>query len=618
MPSRTTSPQSGLQQGNQIDKLDFDASRQKTTSPTLKLDEPSGPSESGEGRGQRLIRDDGSFFSDVVDGVIERDRRAMRQRLTKYIAFASAVLSCLCAGSITAFSLYGPLFLRHLRYSQYQVNAVSTTAELAMYLPVPLAGWLCDRYNPRPLSAFAGVCFGLGYALAAGVYRAGPVRVMYRLVPESNIYELKKEGWPFGVMIFAFVLIGLGTMSMYLTAVTTCAKNFGKGRHKGITLAIPIAAFGLSGLWQSLVGSYCFKDESADGNVDVFRYFCFLSGLLFAVGIIGSLCLRIVGEEQMIEDAMDEMERSGIFEEEQRSLLHRDEGISSENNYGSTAPRPNRDDTESVISKESSRLHRSKFWRQKYRLLNTETRLFLSDSTAYLLAAGFFLTSGPGEAYLNNIGTLIHTVYPPATNPPNNNSPAVHVSIVALTSTIARLATGTLADLAGPSKPSDETPVWSRSRARRGPITLPRPVILIVSAGLFSIGQILLATPLVQTHPLTLTLNTALVGFGYGAIFSLTPMIISVVWGVENFGTNWGIVATMPAIGAALWGVIYSAVYSAGRDKQPNTLGEGKGQECYGSQCYQSTFAAMAVASWIAIVLWILAWRGWRRRGVVV
>lgn len=570
MPSRSSSRSV---KPDSIDKLDFDANRRPpSTNDSTALSSPTG-----------LLRDDESFFSNIVDGVIERDRRKMRRQVLKYTSFASAILSCLCAGSITAYSLYGPLFLKHLHYTQYQVNAVSTTAEVAMYLPVPLFGYLCDRYNPRPLSLGAGCSFGLGYLLAALTYQAGP--------SESE------GGWPFATMVLAFIGVGCGTSCMYLSAVTTCAKNFGRGKHKGIALAMPIAAFGLSGLWQSQIGSHFFTPEKG-GDTDVFRYFLFLAGLLFAVGLIGAVGLRVVNEEELIDEAVEELERSGLLEDSslfQRSTLHDAENT---NGYGTLTP-----SARSTSSLHGSKPHEPSTSLKKTLLLNTETRLFLTDPTMWLLAAGFFLTTGPGEAFINNLGTIIHTLYPPSTPIPPSNSPATHVSIVALTSTIARLLTGTLSDLLAPTT---TTPSSHR-------FTISRLTFLLLSTLLFSLGQLLLATGLVQTHPTLFPLASALVGLGYGAIFSLTPIITSAVWGVRNFGTNWGLVAVVPAAGAAIWGAVYSAVYQAGVGRDEG--GEGM---CFGVRCYRGTFWAMAVASWVAFGLWAGAWRGWRRRGVAV
>lgn len=523
----------------------------------------------------------------------------MRLHVLKYASFASAILSCLCAGSITAYSLYGPLFLKHLRYSQFQVNAVSTTAELAMYLPVPLFGYLCDRYNPRPLSLGAGVFFGVGYLLAALTYHAGP--------PKSE------GGWPFAVMLVAFVGVGMGTSCMYLSAVTTCAKNFGRGKHKGIALAMPIAAFGLSGMWQSQVGSHFFAqtEDERNGDVDVFRYFLFLAGLLFAVGLVGAVGLRVVGEDEMIDDAVDELERDGLLEDSpflQRSLLHDGEHPNG-NGYGTLSPNHRDAETSSLTSKPRD----SDSALKKTMLLNTETRMFLTDPTMWLLAAGFFLTTGPGEAFINNLGTIIHTLYPPSASIPPSNSPATHVSIVALTSTLARLLTGTLSDLLAPTTTTTTNPDVG---ANKKPFTVSRMSFLLTSTLLFSLGQLLLATTAVQSHPPLFPLVSALVGLGYGAIFSLTPIIVSVVWGVQNFGTNWGIVAVVPAAGAAIWGAVYSGVYQAGVERS-RIMGE-EGQLCHGVGCYQSTFWAMTGASWVAVGLWVWAWRRWRARDIPV
>ncbi|KAL6719456.1 putative monocarboxylate transporter mch1 [Lecanora helva] len=576
--SSSTSSTSGERR---IDTLDFDSNR-RTPSTTLDSSKPSSPN--------GLLRDDESFFSDVVEGAVERDRRKMRRQILKYASFANAILNCLCAGSITAYSLYGPLFLKHLHYTQYQVNIVSTVAEIAMYLPVPLFGYLCDRYNPRPLSLAAGCLFGLGYLLAALTYHAGP--------------QHSEGGWPFAIMVIAFVGVGCGTSCMYLSAVTTCAKNFGKGKHKGLALAIPIAAFGLSGMWQSQVGSRFFTPIKG-GDTDVFRYFLFLAGLLFAVGLIGAVGLRIFNEEELLEDAVEDLERSGLLRDDsliQRSLIHDGEDT---NGYGtisssarSTSPSP---------SKKLSGLPRPNAPLKKA-LLNAETRIFLTDNTMWLLAGGFFLTTGPGEAFINNLGTVIGTLYPPPSSPPSSNSPATHVSIVAVTSTIARLLTGTLSDLLAPA---------SQSKSRS--CTISRLSFLLSSTVLFSLGLILLASGLIQSFPHLFPLVSALIGLGYGAVFSLTPIIVSVVWGVQNFGTNWGIVAVVPAAGAAIWGAIYSAVYQAGVDGgRSGGQRADEGQFCFGAQCYQATFWGMAGASWAAIMLWGLAWRLWRRKGIAV
>ena len=66
-----------------IDTLDFDSHR--------KL--PSINDDSGTSTPHGLLRDDESLLSEVVDGIIERDRRTMRRTVIKYFSFGCAIFS---------------------------------------------------------------------------------------------------------------------------------------------------------------------------------------------------------------------------------------------------------------------------------------------------------------------------------------------------------------------------------------------------------------------------------------------------------------------------------------------------------------------------------------------
>ncbi|KAF2463337.1 MFS monocarboxylic acid transporter-like protein [Lindgomyces ingoldianus] len=595
---------------NGIDKLDY----RPAASPRRPLLHPDPESDSNRPSQDNSYA--GSFFEQVAEGIMERDRERLQRQFVRWLSFVWAVVNCLCAGSITAYSLYGHLFQSRLHYTQFQVNIVSICAELGMYLPVSVFGYLCDRLGPGVPSFLSGIMFGLGYALAAFAYHSGPP-------PSAG-----GHGWAFGVMVLAFVGVGMGTSCMYLSAVTTCAKNFGRGNAKGIALAVPIAAFGLSGMWQSQVGSRLLFERNPDGgrgDVDVFRYFLFLAITLLCVGIIGAFTLRIVDEEGLIDDAVEELERSGLLA--QNEFFSRAASI---HGYGTMETRDLSDSTFDFLQTEADRLkqHAEEEARKKTWLLNEETRRYLTDSSMWWLAAGFFLVTGPGEAFINNLGTVIGTLSPPHTA--SRTSPATHVSIVAITSTVARLITGTLSDILAPvalayqhhrgPESVDNSLASLPPRPRK--FTVSRIIFLLTFAFILSLGQLLLASGVIQNHASRFAAVSTLIGAGYGAVFSLTPIVVSVVWGVENFGTNWGILAMTPAAGATLWGAIYAAVYqrAAGTNK-PGVERDPNDVLCYGSKCYAPTFWAMAVSVWVACGLWIWAWRGpvgWKRRGIVV
>jgi hypothetical protein len=290
---------------------------------------------------------------------------------------------------------------------------------------------------------------------------------------------------------------------------------------------------------------------------------------------------------------------------------------------------------------EDAKAHEEEEARKKTWLLNEETSRFLKDHTMWWLAAGFFFVSGmspvldtttksnkrtgPGEAFITNLGTIIGTLYPPTEDPIRiPTTAATHVSIVAITSTIARLVFGTLTDLLAPVSVGHHYQSAANSLSSLPPrrrFTISRITFLIITALLLSLGQVLLASGLIQGHAERFWLISTLIGSGYGAIFSLTPLIITVIWGVENFGTNWGIVAMVPALGATVWGIVYSNVYQWAAEKASFRSDLKEDVLCYGQECYAATFWAMAVSVWIGCGLWVWAWKGrdgWSRRGIAV
>lgn len=556
-----------------------------------------------------------------------RGRHSLRSAaFLRTVSFFSSVIAALCAGSITVFSLYGHIFQERLHYTQLQVNGLSIGSSIALYLPVSALGYLCDRAGARPLAFLAAVLFGGGYAIAAATYRKLDIETANGLRgKEGRLIIIGDDGleiatgradWTYPLMVFAFICVGVGTCSLYLAAVATNAKNFGKGRHRGLALAVPIAAFGLSGLWLSQVGSNVFYERHPDGgkgDLDVFRFFIFLAVLLMAVGIVGGFTLRVVDEDDIIEEAVEELERSGLLNRSSLVEGRRHGYGTADLSRDEEAPNGDATGLEASVHDEA--------WRKKQWVLNAETQRFLMDRTMWCLALGFLLIIGPGEAFINNLGTVIGTLYPPTrdyvTAP---TSPSTHVSIVAITSTVARLLTGSLTDLLAPSPSTQHYQVDTTGRppfVRR--LSVSRVAFLLFFAVILSIGLVTLASGVIQGHGERFWFVSGFVGAGYGAVFSLTPIIITVIWGVENFATNWGIVAMFPALGATFWGLVYSGVYQAGAK---SSLGQEEGDVfCYGQQCYAATFWSMTVTVWAACFLILFAWKGpggWSQRGIII
>ena len=69
-----------------IAALDFDANRK---APSLDTD----ISRDGRSSPPGLLRDDESLLSNVVDGIIQKDRRKIKAQVSRYLSYASAILS---------------------------------------------------------------------------------------------------------------------------------------------------------------------------------------------------------------------------------------------------------------------------------------------------------------------------------------------------------------------------------------------------------------------------------------------------------------------------------------------------------------------------------------------
>ncbi|KAI4869126.1 putative transporter MCH1 [Hypoxylon rubiginosum] len=535
-----------------------------------------------------------------------------RTRALRAVAFVVSIVAALGAGSITVFSLYGHLFQSRLHYTQFQINGIASAMSISMYIPVPVIGYLCDRVGPSPLSFLSAVLLGGGYGLAAGMYHKGLAEV------SDGVKGVKTT---FPPMIFAFMVIGVGTSALYLSAITTCAKNFGKGKYRGLMLVAPIASFGLSGMVLSQIGSrilYETQPDGSRGDVNVFYFFLFLCVLLAALGLIGTFTLRIVDEKDLIDEAVEELERSGLLEGSEvfRRRADQNYGTIDGNIEEAGLIDPARDDDDD--DDDNDRL--KKAW-----LLNAETRSFLSDHTMWWFAVGFWLIIGPGEAFINNLGTVIGTLYSP-TMKSNETSAATHVSIMATVSTVARLLAASLSDLLSPSPHSQhvQTGFPSSLPLLRQKLSVSRIALFIAAAIILSIGTLVLASGVVQDHAERFWIVSGSIGAGYGAVFSLTPIIVTMIWGVENFGTNFGIIALTPALGSTMWGLIYSAVYQAGARDSPSLVGGADDDDdvfCFGQNCYSSTFWAMTVSVWVGAVMVLWAWKGrdgWSKRGIVI
>jgi hypothetical protein len=172
----------------------------------------------------------------------------------------------------------------------------------------------------------------------------------------------------------------MGTSSLYFSALTTSAKNF--SGHRGLSIAVPVAAYGLSSFWEALLaGSRLFaRNVVAEGGevlkeLDVVRLFYFFAILLGVVGVIGAFGLIVVPPHlpKRVE---------GEAASETDALLPRTEDSETS-------------ETSSVMSMGSAREE-----------LTAEHRPFLTDSSTYMFGLSLLIILGSGEMFINCVCSL--------------------------------------------------------------------------------------------------------------------------------------------------------------------------------------------------------------------
>jgi hypothetical protein len=101
--------------------------------------------------------------------------------------------------------------------------------------------------------------------------------------------------------------------------------------------------------------------------------------------MLGTFLLKVVDEEELIDEAVEELERSGLLEDS--AFFRRSNGGSGL--YGSLEGQLDGDAEDDDTKVKGDEEARKKTW-----LLNEETRRFLKDHTMWWLAGGFFFVSG--------------------------------------------------------------------------------------------------------------------------------------------------------------------------------------------------------------------------------
>ncbi|CAG8654542.1 14361_t:CDS:2 [Funneliformis caledonium] len=377
-------------------------------------------------------------------------------------------------------------------------------------------GYIVDHYGGRRTTLFASFAVFMGYFLLAMTYNGTLSNSSFLLCA-----------------LYVFIS-GMASSAGLVSSLVTIAKNVTSFR--GIAFGAPMALFGLTAAIYSEIDTLWFKN-------DTYHFLLFIATSAGLCMFVGSLFLVVVPPPN-----------------DQDKVIVVEEGASSNT---SNTPKPDKQDDK---NSERSPLLQNKAREEEIDIGGWE--LFYNRD-AKVLAVSMFCVAGTGLMYINNVGTIIKSLYYNSTHP--HFSPEeiqriqnLHVFYLSVFSCLGRFTFGFLSDLA------------------KLLFKLPRLWFFMLSGVWLFFGQILILFYAIDLDKLFIV--TFFVGFGFGNIYAITPTIVSEWFGIKRFGLNWGIIASVPAFGGQLFNLLFGLNYDQHKD------------HCSGAHCYNNIFYLSAFA----------------------
>ncbi|TFK28599.1 MFS general substrate transporter [Coprinopsis marcescibilis] len=541
----------------------------------------------------------------------------------RFATLIFSVLVALASGTNYVYSAYAPQLGTRLGISHTRLNIVALAGNIGVYSTGPIWGRIVDTRGPRILLASASASLLVGYLGMRHMYDAGLVE------GQKSISTLS-----FCVLIVCCYLTGAGGSAGLSSSVNSTAKSF-PDQMRATTTGFVISGFGLSAFLFSTISSTFFASNTSS--------FLLLLGVGTALPmVVGFFLVRPIPlpphEPLNAEDydqgagevaaaiAHDVPEsHSPLLQDDDNSdvesePLYRprydheggpvpvsiarngDVELSPQRGARSALPGGGR----SVMDRSMSRgtaltlsaapnLHGVKLWR---------------SGDFYLLFSSLSLLAGTGIMYINNVGSMSQALY--AYKEPNYNLitaskwQAKQVSAISVMNCFGRIFIGIVSD-------------FCKNR-----YDIPRSYCLVLVAFLCFVSQVVAAH---IDHIANLWIASAVLGLGYGSVFSLFPTVCLEWFGMPHFSENWGFLAMSPMFAGNLFSLAFGYIFDKNEDKMKNTairrglemLGhmqrapnqDNKDIRCSrGLECYVDSIYLTIGATMLAMVLTI--WAGWR------
>jgi len=478
----------------------------------------------------------------------------------------------LACGSNYVYSAWAPQFAERLKLSSTESNLIGLFGNLGMYsLGVPI-GMFIDSRGPRPAVLGGSLLLAVGY------------------FPLHQAYDSASGAVP--LLCFFSFLSGLGGCMAFAAAVKTSALNW--PHHRGTATAFPLAAFGLSAFFFSLLGSILFPGDPSGFLMLLAAGTCGMTfvGFFFLKVYPHSTYQPLPGQNDSDEadgEPPARLRRTSSKESKTRGqpgLGHDDYEPGTSGTAASSAARESTatvldsaaidtravDETSSLLSDASGpedhvgknnvdldRSHRVDI--RGFRLLRSLDfwQLFLIMS----------MLAGIGLMTINNIGNDAQALWQRHDDSVSQEflvaRQQMHVSILSVCSFLGRLLSGVGSDFL--VKKLHASRVWC----------------LVFATFIFFLAQV---CALSIENPHYLWFVSSLSGLGYGFLFGVFPSVVAESFGIRGLSQNWGFMTLAPVISSNIFNIFYGRTY----DRHSIIRDDGDRVCMDGIDCYKAAY----------------------------
>mmetsp|Transcript_7201 Transcript_7201/g.13657 ORF Transcript_7201/g.13657 Transcript_7201/m.13657 type:complete len:509 (+) Transcript_7201:69-1595(+) len=347
-----------------------------------------------------------------------------------------------------------------------------------------------------------------------------------------------------------FAMAGAGSGGLYLSLLSSQARNF-SAANRGMVVGILVSLYGLSAMLYTMIYSVAFSDRM------VVWFLAFIGASTTLTALLSAACtydVNFLMSTQYTTTGFAHLEED------------RDGGSPA------AGPADEASEEQQLIGRSQSKGG----WGAALVVLAQDVRFWLAFSVLFLL-------SGSGLMFINNIGSMSKAI--------RSEGQSSHKETVAmlfsLMNCLGRVGTGVT---------SDRLPI------RKGWFLVVQGLLMLVMYALMII------------KPCTVSLLVSAVGVGvaYGGLWAIQPTLVSEIFGIENFGTNWGYMVAAPGLGGFVFNFVTGMMYDqVSRENELHATHIDKGEadmgtqhhQCRGEMCYKSAFVFSVASCVLAVVL---------------